>query len=120
MGLNLSSSLLVSTLLKHISTKQYEFSNKISFKKKEGPLFPRDTSNYFSSFYAFGNLNSVPNLPQYQYCRQYHSNHRSPILLGDFSTLVEMTMWHPDPGPDPDRAIRHEPPVPLPEVLPVL
>lgn len=28
----------------------------------------------------------------------------SPILPGDFSTLVEMTMWRPpdlDPGPDP-------------------
>lgn len=88
MDLNLSSSLLVSTLLKHIPTKQYEFSNKISFKiKKEGPLFPRDTSNYFSSFYALGNLNSVPNLPQYQCRRQYRSNHRSPIPFPPKSLL---------------------------------
>ena len=39
MDLNLSSSLLVNTLLKHISTKQYEFSNKISFKKRKVPCF---------------------------------------------------------------------------------
>ena len=47
--------------------------------------------------------------------RSRHQAHSatSPILPGDLSTLVEMTMWHPDHDPDPDCAIRRIPtPVP--------